>query len=172
MKCFKVPFIIISSLLWFSALFGGVNAAPPSQPLTTDSRIKTLIYNENDVYRLVIHFGYQSSIEFGKGEEVQTISLGDSYSWKITPVGRRIFIKTMEPNAHTNMTVITNKRTYEFDLITRLPEEKVDEELIYVLRFYYPENNKSSFKQPIDGAVPAFPAMGMPPLPPVPGGYK
>ncbi len=62
------------------------------EPITTDNRIKTYIFNENEVFRLLVHFGYQSSIEFGDGEKISTISVGDSYAWKITPVGRRLFI--------------------------------------------------------------------------------
>ncbi|MFV9875925.1 MAG: TrbG/VirB9 family P-type conjugative transfer protein [Rickettsiales endosymbiont of Dermacentor nuttalli] len=107
-------------------------------PITTDSRIKTYIYNENEVFLMLVHYGYQSSIEFGLGEEVETISVGDSYAWKITPVGRRLFIKPLEENMHTNMTVITNKRTYQFDIMSKLPDESFNKDLVYVVRFFYP----------------------------------
>jgi type IV secretion system protein VirB9 len=114
-------------------------------PIATDNRIKTYVYNENEVFVLLIHYGYQSSIEFAANEEVQTISIGDSYSWKINPIGRRLFIKPMEENVHTNMTVITNKRTYQFDIMSKLPEENFNKELVYVVRFFYPElHNKAN----------------------------
>ncbi|KKB96702.1 Type IV secretion system protein virB9 precursor [Candidatus Arcanobacter lacustris] len=112
-------------------------------PITTDNRIKTYIYNENEVFTILVHYGYQSSIELSYGEEVETISMGDSYAWKITPVGRRIFIKPFEENIHTNMTIITNKRTYQFDIVSKLPSENFDKELAYVVRFFYPEIKKS-----------------------------
>lgn len=108
-------------------------------PITTDNRIKTYVYNENEVFLLLIHYGYQSSIEFGLGEEVETISVGDTYSWKITPVGRRLFIKPLEENVHTNMTILTNKRTYQFDIMSKMPDENLDKELVYVVRFFYPD---------------------------------
>jgi type IV secretion system protein VirB9 len=111
-------------------------------PIATDNRIKTYIYNENEVYSVLVHYGYQSSIEFGLGEELETISIGDSYAWKITPVGRRLFIKPLEENIHTNVTIITNKRTYQFDLISKLPGEGFDKELVYVVRFFYPTKPK------------------------------
>ena len=107
-------------------------------PITTDSRIKTYIYNPNEVYLLVLHFGFQSHIEFAKGEEIQTISLGDSYAWKITPLGNRLFIKPMEKNIRTNMTILTNKRTYQFDIVARELDDDGDQDLVYVVRFAYP----------------------------------
>src|ERR1700677_43876 len=104
-------------------------------PITTDNRIKTYIYNPNEVYLLVLHFGYQSHIEFAKGEEIQTISLGDSYAWKITPLDNRLFIRPLEKNIRTNMTIITNKRTYQFDIVSEELEMGEEKDLVYVIRF-------------------------------------
>ena len=106
--------------------------------ITTDSRIKTYIYNPNEVYLLVVHYGFQSQIEFSKGEEVKTISLGDSYAWKITPLENRLFIKPMEKNIRTNMTILTNKRSYQFDIVAKELDGEEDQDLVYVVRFYYP----------------------------------
>lgn len=109
------------------------------QPVATDSRIKTFIYSPSEVFPLVVHYGYQPSIEFATGEEVEVVSMGKSYAWEFESTGGRLFLKPLEPDSHTNMTVITNKRTYQFDLWSRNPEEGADEELIYVVRFYYPD---------------------------------
>jgi type IV secretion system protein VirB9 len=106
--------------------------------ITSDSRIKTYIYNPNEVYLIVVHSGFQSHIEFAKGEEIQTISMGDSYAWKITPLGNRLFIKPLERNIRTNMTILTDKRTYQFDIVARELEGQDDKDLVYVVRFYYP----------------------------------
>lgn len=115
-------------------------------PVPTDSRIKTFVYNENDVYHIVVHYGYQSSIEFAKNEEIEATSLGNSYAWRYSAVGRRLFITALEGAAHTNMTVITNKHTYQFDIESRDPSKGVDDELVYVVRFFYPDKdyNKST----------------------------
>lgn len=113
------------------------------EPITTDNRVKTYIYNENEVYTLMIFYGYQTSIEFAKGEEVSTISMGDSYAWKVNSVGHRLFVKPLEDNMHTNMTIITNKRAYQFDLFSKKIDGKFDKELVYVMRFYYPENGEA-----------------------------
>lgn len=105
-----------------------------------DSRIKTFLYSENEIYRVLLYHGFQSSIEFTLGEVPETISVGDSYAWKITPVDRRIFIKPQEQNIHTNMTVITNRRTYHFELLAKAAPDEVDPEFAYVVRFFYPSD--------------------------------
>ncbi len=112
--------------------------------ITTDNRIKTYIHNPNEVYLLVLHFGFQSSIEFAKNEEIQNIVLGESYAWKITPLANRLFIKPLEKNIRTNMTIITNKRTYQFDVVSKELEEGREKDLVYVVRFYYPKKGFST----------------------------
>ena len=110
-------------------------------PVTTDTRIKTLVYNENEVYKLKFHYGYQSHIEFALDEEIELISIGESFSWKLTPVGRRLFIRPLDVSSHTNMTVITNKASYEFDFRSGEYDGSSDEELVYKIKFYHPPIN-------------------------------
>lgn len=110
-------------------------------PITHDNRIKTYIYNPNEVYLLVLHHGFQSHIEFSKGESVQTISLGDSYGWKITPLGNRLFMRPLEKNIRTNMTIITDKRSYQFDIVAKDFEDDEEKDLVYQIKFFYPKKN-------------------------------
>ena len=112
--------------------------------ITTDNRIKTYIHNPNEVYLLVLHFGFQSSIEFAKNEEIQNIVLGESYAWKMTSLANRLFIKPLEKDIRTNMTIITNKRTYQFDVVSKELEEGREKDLVYVVRFYYPKKRFST----------------------------
>jgi type IV secretion system protein VirB9 len=113
-------------------------------PVATDSRIKTFVYSENDVFNLVTHYGYQSNIEFGIGEQVQTLSIGERSSWQIVPSGRRLFIRALTTSAHTNMTVVTNKHAYQFDITAVPAPTSPNEELAYVIRFFYPGDKKNS----------------------------
>ena len=113
--------------------------APTITPVTTDSRIRTLVYNANEVYQLKFHYGYQSYIEFSSDEDIEMISIGESFAWRLTPAGRRLFVRPLEIGAHTNMTIITNKRTYQFDIASAEYDGRADEQLVYVVRFYYPE---------------------------------
>ncbi|MES2984446.1 MAG: TrbG/VirB9 family P-type conjugative transfer protein [Pseudomonadota bacterium] len=145
--------------------------ATAAQPITTDSRIKTLVFSPNEVFAVTTHYGYQSNIEFGARETIETISLGDRVAWQISPAGRRLFIRAMEENAHTNMTVVTNLRAYQFDLRSSSADAVFgSEELTYVVRFYYPEesadgqpaNPAMNFPQPAPLTVPAPAPAAMP----------
>jgi len=131
--------IFIALLLICSSSVGN---AYSDEPLTTDSRIKTYVYSPNEVFLLVLHYGFQSNIEFDKNESVENITLGDSFAWKITPLGNRLFIKPMERNIRTNMTIITNKRTYQVDLVAKELENGDEKDLVYVVRFQYPKKSR------------------------------
>ncbi len=133
------PYLLSSLAVLF---FAATPAAIAQQPLISDSRIKTFVYNENEVYELSTHTGYQLNVEFGAREEVQTVALGDRVGWKVVANGRRLFIAPMEDNIHTNMTVITTKRTYQFDLNSGGARFVPSKALAYVIRFYYPGEDK------------------------------
>lgn len=123
--------------------------AVAAQPITTDSRIKTLVFSPNEVFTITTHYGYQSNIEFGPKEFIDTISVGDRVAWQITPAGRRLFIRAQEENAHTNMTVVTNLRAYQFDLRSSAADAVFgSEELTYVVRFFYPEDAQAGMAPP------------------------
>jgi type IV secretion system protein VirB9 len=129
---YAIAALLATALLGVSAL---------AQPIVTDSRIKTFVFNENEVFNITTHYGYQANVEFGGKEEIETVSVGDRVAWQIVPAGRRLFIRAMEENAHTNMTIVTSKRAYQFDLRSSASDAVYgSEELTYVVRFFYPED--------------------------------
>lgn len=133
--------------------------AAQAQPITTDSRIKTLVYDPNEVFSITTHYGYQCNIEFGFKETIQTISVGDRVGWQVSPSGQRLFIRAQEENAHTNMTVITNLRAYQFDLRSSAADAVFDsDQLTYVVRFFYPDDRGYAGNQPPGGYLPPPPA--------------
>lgn len=128
-------------LVVFAILFCVQNLQAQT-PITTDSRIRTLVYNANEVYELKFYYNYQSFVEFSDDEEIEMISIGEAFAWRLTPAGKRLFIRPLEIAAHTNMTIITNKRTYHFDIRSDEFNGKADEELVYTVRFFYPQPNQ------------------------------
>lgn len=136
--------LLLSSLAMALFVVLSSNAVSVNRPIALDSRIKTMIYSENEVFRVVVNFGYQTIIEFAENEEIQTISAGNNFAWNLVPVGRRLFIKPLEDNILTNMTVLTNFRAYHFEIQSKTMYNTVDEELVYVARFFYPEEGVDS----------------------------
>ena len=111
-------------------------AAKTPQSLSTDSRVRHVMYDPNQVYEIIGTYGYQTSLEFAQDEEVKVVSLGDTIAWQTVPYNNRVFLKPVEPRAATNMTVITNKRTYYF----MLSSSKLSKETTFLVRFKYPQS--------------------------------
>jgi type IV secretion system protein VirB9 len=122
-----------SSVFLFALLFGSVPAH------AADDRLQTLTYDPDEVVRVVGRAGIQSTIQFGADERIENIAVGDSGSWEVTPNrrGSVIFLKPVEATKRTNMTVVTDHRTYLFDLI---PGTK-DSTPLYSLKFRYPADH-------------------------------
>lgn len=114
------------------------------RPVATDNRIRTVRFSPNEVFKFLGHYGYQSSIEFSPEEVIQTVSVGDSIAWLIDPAKDRLFIKPIEQDAMTNMTVITDQRTYHFELHARETENIQDNDMVFVLRFVYPDDDMAA----------------------------
>jgi type IV secretion system protein VirB9 len=129
MKCFKIIAVMLLGVVLVPV------GAYSQSPLTADSRIRTFVFNENEVFKLVTEFGYQSNIELATDEDVVTMSVGDAVSFKVTPSGNRLFVKALRNSSHTNMTLVTTKRTYQFELSSVVESGR---DIIYVMRFYYP----------------------------------
>lgn len=118
----------------------------------TDSRIKILPYDESDIYTINTKYGYQTSIVFDPHEEIYTISMGDRSMWQIIPSGNRLYIRPMDVDVITNMNVITNKHSYNFDLKS-LSEDSDISNIVYVAKFLYPEDMPQVMLSPYDNQL-------------------
>jgi type IV secretion system protein VirB9 len=103
-----------------------------------DNRIKTLVYAPDKIVQIIGKSDIQSTIEFGPDERIENVAVGDSSKWQITPNHRAsmLFVKPLAPRSRTNMTVVTDQRTYMFDLVAG---DKWTTPL-YVLKFSYPND--------------------------------
>jgi type IV secretion system protein VirB9 len=119
-------------------LLSGLVLLSGAQALAADPRIKTLSYDPEEIVRIVGHPGIQSTIQFGSDERIENVAVGSSAAWQITPNrrGSLLFVKPLAAVSRTNMTVVTDKRTYMFDLTTT---KKGAAAPLYVLKFAYPD---------------------------------
>lgn len=130
-----------------------------------DPRLATRHYNADEVVRLEGRTGVQAAIAFAEEEHIENVAIGDSNSWQVTPNKRAnmLFVKPLSANARTNMTVVTDKRSYVFDLAASPAARPV-----YVLRFTYPAEKATPQQAAQDAALTAAEAQAMarPPLDP------
>jgi len=101
-----------------------------------DPRLVTHVFDESQVYTVNGKVKVQTTIKFAPDESIQNVAIGDSSAWQVQPNQAQtlLFVKPLAVSARTNMTVVTNRRTYLFDLVAS-PRNAP----LYVLQFRYPE---------------------------------
>ena len=101
-----------------------------------DNRVVERHYSAATVYRIAGVMGIQTAVLFGEEERIENIAIGDGSNWQVTPNKRSniLFIKPIATKKVTNLTIVTDRRTYLFEL------NSVDQKAvpIYTLRFIYP----------------------------------
>ncbi len=148
----RIFFTLVVFLVSCVAMSAAVSASKEPRPIKVDHRVRTVSYQPDEVYKFTGHYRYQSSIEFELGEEIQTISMGDSTAWMLNPSGHRLFLKPIAQDATTNMTIITNRRTYLLELHARETDDITDKNMVFIMRFIYPESAQSQMiSQQLDG---------------------
>jgi type IV secretion system protein VirB9 len=120
-------------------LIGGVPARAQIQPKPTgdDPHLQAIDYDAGQIVALRGAPGYEMMIELSPDEHVQSVALGDSAAWQVSvnKSGDRLFIKPVQGDASTNMTVVTSVRVYNFDLAA-LPGPTPD--IPYTVEFRFP----------------------------------
>lgn len=133
---------LLTILFFYSYLLpsNGRSAQLPRY-LGSERKFRSYIYNPNELYRYFGHYTYQGFIEFSAGETISTISMGNPTLWLVETLDNRIFLKPVgEDNSETNMTVLTNKRVYHFELVAKEAKGLGDKDLIFVVKFAYPDD--------------------------------
>ncbi|MED5544907.1 MAG: TrbG/VirB9 family P-type conjugative transfer protein [Pseudomonadota bacterium] len=135
-----------SRLMLGSVLAAGLLSAP----VRADDRLVEHAYRADEVVTIPGRTTVQATIAFGRNEAIENVAVGDSSQWQITPNKRAdlLFVKPLETSARTNMTVVTNKRTYFFDLVAGARAKP-----LYMLRFTYADED-----EPVDDTLLARPS--------------
>jgi type IV secretion system protein VirB9 len=123
------------------ALSAPVLAQDPEPGVPSDPRLVTQVFNEAQVYTINGKVKVQTTIKFAPDEAIQNVAIGDSSAWQVQPNQAQtlLFVKPLATSARTNMTVVTNRRTYLFDLVAS-PRNAP----LYVLQFRYPELERAA----------------------------
>ena len=110
-----------------------------------DGRVRSILFTPDKVVRFTGKTGYQSSIHFGPDERIENVAIGDSAAWQVTPNkrGDYLFIKPLVAGARSNLMVVTDRRTYLFDL-----EAPRAGQAVYALSFRYPNYPAPGSVQP------------------------
>ena len=132
-----LPFLLIT-LLSGEAL---AEATPQGGP--KDIRIRYAVYDEQQVFRIETDLRHSTTIQFGQGERFEAVIVGDTESFQVDPIpelGNVLTIKPHVQGASTNMSVITNRRSYTFHLREGSIPGRTG--MFFEVRFRYPEDDR------------------------------
>ena len=106
-------------LLFVSLVFGfssawGLDATEGSR---FDRRIRYVTYNPDDVVALEAVVGVVTHIVLEPGETYVTHAFGDGKAWDFAVKGNHYFLKAVAENADSNLTIVTDRRSYHLSLI-------------------------------------------------------
>lgn len=128
--------------LWI-AVTGFMLSVPMLLPMAAAAQVAPNIryvdYNADGVIRLTGHTGYQMMLEFEPGERIETVGIGDSSGWQVTPngAGTIMFLKPIGLPPITNLSVITNLRRYNLELGAKSGLRVPQSQITYAVRFRY-----------------------------------
>ena len=116
------------------------------QKYGVEGRFKSLLYHTNGVYFYEGYYMNPTYIEFSENEKINTIYIPKAEAWSIKPNNNRLFLTPVGEDADTKMTVMTDKRTYFFELHARVPNGPFDPDVAFFVKFRYPSSasNKSN----------------------------
>ena len=84
-----------------------------------DNRIRTEAYDPDEIVRILGKAGIQSTIEFAGDERIENVAVGNSsdVADHAQPPRKPAVRQAAVARSRTNMTVVTDRRTYMFDLV-------------------------------------------------------
>lgn len=126
------------------------NALNVPQPTMYDARIQEATYNPDDAVLVKVKAGTSTLIQLQEGEFITEdqagMGFGDPDAWDVSVRGNNIFIRPIAEQPDTNVTLVSNKRTYIFFL------QSVKGNPSWMVRFKYPKkhnpSNATVFKKP------------------------
>lgn len=134
----------------FLCLSGSLNiavAAVTPEGTDKDSRIQYVEYDTDNVVKIRAKVAHTVTVQLDKGESAEegVVAMGDAQAWNMAVKGNNLIFKPTAESPQTNLTVITNKRIYVFDLSLagcsyNKKGKKVCTPPTYLLRFTYPED--------------------------------
>lgn len=133
------PFLL-PAVWWICCFAAPVAWAQPIHvALRPDPRIRVVPYRADVVYRLRGYVGYEIDITFAPGERFLGLAVGDSKGVAFVAEANHLFLKPRAFRVATNLTVLTDRRTYLFYYeADSEPPDPSGADVIYAFRFEYP----------------------------------
>ncbi len=132
--------ILTACALWALASNCVYAELTPARGLV-DPRVRVVAYDPEQVIKLHGFVGYQIHFQFAEGETFVNLAAGDNKALDVGYEANHLVLKPLAEKVATNITVITNRRVYQFDYSASADRPDPNrEDVIYSLRFIYPQD--------------------------------
>lgn len=140
----SIAAVVALSLAGVGAV-GVRNAAAETTPPrgAVDPRVRVVTYDPEDVIKLHGFVGYQIHMQWADGEEFVNLGAGDVGGLDVGAEKNHFFLKPKQEKVGTNLTILTNVRTYHFDYTVSKPPTNAlaTKDMVYSIRFSYPQDD-------------------------------
>jgi type IV secretion system protein VirB9 len=141
MKPFQCALVALAAVATIQAHAVNITREPDlsvPMPGNLDSRIRTFAYTPDVVFTLPVTVGMHTHIQLGADERLKELPrLGETVQWRVTGNARNLYIKALRPDTKTSLTLVTDKRVYQFELhSTTKSSERVQK-----ATFTYPDDD-------------------------------
>ena len=141
------PLSFISLAMATLLTLQNASAVELARPLATDSRIKVVAFQQDNVVAVHATTFTTTQIVFGKDEVIENIQNGDLDAWTVSVqkgLPNMLFLKPTMLGSNTNMTVVTNQHTYYFYVVSNSHTSNQPSDITYAIHFTYPEQARAT----------------------------
>ncbi|WP_058508390.1 P-type conjugative transfer protein VirB9 [Legionella quinlivanii] len=149
---------MMKKLITMVALLANTIAFGQQLPQSTkqDARVTLVPFQEHNVVKLKARTFTTTQILFNPKETILAVEGGDTAGWMVTyheHLPYMVFVKPTLFDSNTNMTVVTNKHNYYFQVTSNKSIKETAVKPIYALQFTYPEEEKAKLEAARKAAV-------------------
>lgn len=116
-----------------------VDEAAMPTPAPKENRIVTYNYSPDIIFRLLTMPEMHTHIQLAEDEGVIELpAVGDSMQWRVSGGPRNLYVKPLRYDLATSMTLVTNKRTYQVQLVSG---KSASSDAYQKVSFLYPDRD-------------------------------
>ena len=128
---------IVTACAWCALASPRVYAELTPARGLVDPRVRVVAYDPEQVIKLHGFVGYQIHFQFAEGETFVNLAAGDNKALDVGYEANHLVLKPLAEKVATNITVITNRRVYQFDYSASAERPDPDrQDVIYSLAIH------------------------------------
>jgi type IV secretion system protein VirB9 len=133
--------------MWALLLCTGQALAYDVPGWSSDSRVRQLVYQPDEVVRIDAQRGFATHIALDPKEHILVVAPGDRDGWQVVAQkgDHDVYLKPELAAHDSNLEIRTDRRSYSFDLVVLSLAARFDnDEVMYRVTFAYPQEADSA----------------------------